>query len=160
MRTIRRLVTIFTIAFLAIIFTALMKMYLEAAFTLVVDFYTWYIWVRYRQSIILVNWQTSPDLEHLFLPWYDRAATTTTHEHISCPMPKRFGQLTLFVPGQGHNGPGDWNKVCHIHNIGARSIKILDFVPFYVWMVLENSFLAFVFQIFCKTEKIKFDLKK
>ena len=69
----------------------------------------------------------------------------------------RLYVLTLLVPGQGHNGPGDWNKVCHIHNIRARSIKILDFVPFYVWMVLENSFLEFVFEIFCKTEKKNFD---
>ena len=65
--------------------------------------------------------------------------------------------LTLLAPGQGHNGPGNWNKVCHIHNIRAGSIKILDFVPFYVWMVLENSFLEFVFEIFCKTEKEFFD---
>ena len=61
------------------------------------------------------------------------------------------------MPKQGHNGPGDWNKVCHIHNIRARSIKILHFVPFYVWMVLENSFLEFVFEIFCKTVKKIFD---
>ena len=60
-------------------------------------------------------------------------------------------------PIKGHNGPGDWNKVCHIHNIRHRSIKILDFVPFYNWMVLENSFLEFVFEIFCKTEKQFFD---
>ena len=66
-------------------------------------------------------------------------------------------KLTLLVPGQGHNDPGDWNKVCQIHNIRARSIKILDFVPFYVWMVLKNSFLEFVFEIFCKTEKKNFD---
>ena len=70
------------------------------------------------------------------------------------PFPKKEKiSLTLLVPGQGHNGPGNWNKVCHIHNIRARSIKILDFVPFYVWMVLENSFLEFVFEIFCKIEK-------
>ena len=59
--------------------------------------------------------------------------------------------------GPGHNGPGDWNTVCPIHMIRARPIKILDFVPFYVWMVLENSFLEFVFEIFCKTEKKNFD---
>ena len=55
--------------------------------------------------------------------------------------------------GQGHNDPGHWHKVCHIHIIKARSIKILDFVPFYVWIVPKNSFLEFVFEIFCKTEK-------
>ena len=60
---------------------------------------------------------------------------------------------TLFVPGQGHNGPGDWNTVCPIHKIRARPIKILDFVPFYVWMVLENSFLEFVFEIFVNLKK-------
>ena len=61
--------------------------------------------------------------------------------------------LTLFVPGQGHNGPGDWKTVCPIHKIRARPIKILDFVPFYVWMVLENSFLEFVFETFVKLKK-------
>ena len=62
-------------------------------------------------------------------------------------------QLTLLVPGQGHNGPGNWNTVCPIHKIRARPIKILDFVPFYVWMVLENSFLEFVFETFVKLKK-------
>ena len=57
------------------------------------------------------------------------------------------------MPGQGHNGPGDWKIVCPIHKIRARPIKILDFVPFYVWMVLENSFLEFVFETFVKLKK-------
>ena len=57
------------------------------------------------------------------------------------------------MPGQGHNGPGDWKKVGHIHNITARSIKIFDFVPFYVPMVLENSFLEFVLKFFVKLKK-------
>ena len=62
-------------------------------------------------------------------------------------------RLTLLVPGQGHNGPGDWHKVCPIHKIRATPIKIIDFVPFYVWMVLENSFLEFVFEIFVKLKE-------
>ena len=65
--------------------------------------------------------------------------------------------LTLFVPGQGHNGPGDWKQCAPSHKVWAMATKFLDFVPFYIWMVLEKSFMKFVFEIFEKLKKIFFD---
>ena len=65
--------------------------------------------------------------------------------------------LTLLIPGQGHNGPGDWKQCAPSHKVWAMATKFLDFVPFYIWMVLEKSFMKFVFEILEKLKKIFFD---
>ena len=53
----------------------------------------------------------------------------------------------------GHYGPDDHKQLYSLYKIMARATKILDFVPFYVWMVTGKLFLDFFFWKFEKMKK-------
>jgi len=60
------------------------------------------------------------------------------------------GNLTLFLSGRGHYGPGHHERPCCFRRVRATSTKIHDFVSVYVWMAPWKLFLGFVFKIFEK----------
>ena len=73
-----------------------------------------------------------------------------THLQNTASLLKFLGPLTLFHTSGGHYGSDDHKQPCCVYMERARTTKILDFVPVYVWMVPEKSFLEFVLEIFEK----------
>ena len=69
----------------------------------------------------------------------------------------RKQNLILFLSGRGHYGPGHHKLTCHLHRYWWNCTKILDLVPFSVWMVPEKSLMEFIFEIFEKSLKKLFD---
>ena len=57
--------------------------------------------------------------------------------------PNRLKALCLFPVWGGHYGPDDHKQLYSLYKVMARATKILDFVPFYVWMVTGKLFLDF-----------------
>ena len=71
----RNILRIFTTAFSAIIFASLVMLWVETVLRLTTDLYSWFMWVRYRQSLIIVQWESCPGADHMFRPWYDRSVS-------------------------------------------------------------------------------------